>query len=463
MMIENPEGTVGPGKDRWRSSRNERGRGGKKRGGRGGHRNGGPRIAGPVVVICAVVAVLVAMDAWANAGQIYRGVQVGTVALGGMTPEEARQAVEERALGPLKEIELNGPEDFAFTTEELGLDFNVDATVEDAYSVGRQGNVLERLADRVRAAYGTVRIPPDVDYRSEVAEAKIGDLAGRMNAKPRDASVVVEGPEVRVVPAREGYELDVPATAREVGRALEDLSGEAALVGETLEPGVPTEAAERAAEKARKAMAGPVVLTAEGRRWTLSPADVGQTLDFTRRRGEIRVGLNEERLRASLVGMYTAMTVEPVEAGLVVNGAEVSVTESQMGKSIEEGKLFGAIKSGLFNGQRSYEVPVVTITPELTTTEAEKLKPTTFLGGYGTDYNWDTDPGRRENMRRASGAINGTLVAPGEVFSYNAVAQPLDYEPAKVIKNGGSTTRREGGCRRCPPRSTWRRTSRGSR
>lgn len=445
MTIENPEGTVGPGRDRWRSPRNERGRDGKKRGGRGGHRNGGPGFAAPVVVICAVVAVLVALDAWANAGQIYWDVQVGTVELGGMTPEEARQALEERAVGPLKEIELNGPEDVAFTAEELGVDVNVDATVEGAYSVGREGNILGRLADRGRAAYGAVRIPPDVDYRSEVAEAKIGDLAGRTNAKPRDASVVVEGSEVRVVPAQVGYELDVQATAREVGRALEHLSGEAALVGETFKPGVPTEAAERAAEKARKAMAGPVVLTADGRRWTLSPADVGQTMDFTRCGGEIRVGLNEERLRASLAGMYAALTVEPVEAGFVVNGVEVSVTESQMGKSILEGKLFGAIRSGLFNGQRNYEVPVTSIAPELTTTEAEKLKPTTLLGEYRTDYTWDTDPGRRENMRRASDAISGTLVPPGEVFSYNAVTEPLDYEDAKVIENGAVAYEEGGG------------------
>jgi hypothetical protein len=351
LTIENPEGTTGTGEDRPRSSRNERERGGKKQGGRGGQRNGGSGIAGPVVVICAVVAVLVALDAWANAGKVYRGVQVGTVALGGMTPEETREAVEERALGPLKEIELNGPEDFAFTAEEMGINFNVDATIEDAYSVGRKGNILERLADRVHAAYGTVRIPPSVDYRSEVVEAKIGELAERTSAKPRDASVVIYGSEVRVDEAREGYELNIGATVENVGRALEDMTGEAALVGETLEPEVPTEAAEHAAEKARKAMDGPVVLTAEGRRRTLSPAEVGRTLAFTRRGDGLRVGVDEARLRASLAGMYAALTAEPVEAGFVVNGTEVSVTESRMGKSVEEGKLFAAIRSGLLVAQ----------------------------------------------------------------------------------------------------------------
>ena len=47
-------------------------------------------IAGPVIIICAIVAVLVAADFWLNSGKIHRGVKVGNVSLGGQTPAEAR-------------------------------------------------------------------------------------------------------------------------------------------------------------------------------------------------------------------------------------------------------------------------------------------------------------------------------------------------------------------------------------
>jgi hypothetical protein len=46
-----------------------------------------------VLIICAVVAVLVAADFWANQGRIYQGVMVGNVSLGGKTPGEARDRV----------------------------------------------------------------------------------------------------------------------------------------------------------------------------------------------------------------------------------------------------------------------------------------------------------------------------------------------------------------------------------
>jgi hypothetical protein len=97
-------------------------------------------IVGPILIACAVLAVLVAADQFLNSGKIYRGVEVGDVALGGSTPAEAKQLVQERATGALKEIEFSGPEQFTRTSREMGVTFNVDPTVEKAYAVGREGN-----------------------------------------------------------------------------------------------------------------------------------------------------------------------------------------------------------------------------------------------------------------------------------------------------------------------------------
>lgn len=63
--------------------------------------------------------------------------------------------------------------------------------------------------------------------------------------------------------------------------------------------------------------------------------------------------------------------------------------------------------------------------------------PTVLLGEYFTDYAWDPDEGRQSNLRKASGAINETRLAPGEEFSALEVLSPLEYEPAKVFANGG--------------------------
>jgi vancomycin resistance protein YoaR len=411
-----------------------------KRGGRG-------RLVGPVLIVCAIIAVLVAADYWLNSGKIYRGVEIGSVALGGETPAAAREIVRERALGELKEIELSGPEQFTRTAAEMGVNFNIDATVEKAYAVGREGNVLERLQERLRATLGGITIPPDVDYRSERARAEVKEIASRVNHEPREASVNVYGSEVEVRESREGYKLDDAATLANVDRAVEDVSGEVRLVGEVLEPEVTTEEAEVAAEKARRAVSEQVVLKAEGESWTLSPADIGSTLDFTREDGKLQVDLSQGRLADRLANVYADLTAEPVEAAYEVGSSGVVVNPSRDGQSIESEKFLGAIEEGIFEGKREYEVPVVVDKAEFITAEAEEMKPTELLGTYRTNYTLTSDKSdeRVENLEIASGAISGTFLAPGEVFSMNEMLAPLDYNKTHVIINGEEAEADGGG------------------
>jgi vancomycin resistance protein YoaR len=405
-------------------------------------------IAGPVIIACAIIAVLVAADYLMNAGRIYRGVEVGDVALGGKTPAEARQTVEEHATGALKEIEFSGPEQFTRTAREMGVSFNVGATVAEAYAVGREGNILERLGERANALVGGVTIPPDVDYRSEKARAEVGEIASQVNRDPKEASVNIYGSQVEVIESREGYRLDNMATMESADAAIEDMSGQARLVGDVLVPEITTEEAEVAAEKARRAVSEQLVFKAEGKSWTLSPSDVGSSLDVTRKGGEIDVVLNRDLLVERLAHVYADLNVKPVEAGYdFANDGSVIVTPSKEGQRIEEDKLLAAIEEGLFEDRREYEVPIGVDEPEYTAAELESMKPTELQGSYRTNFTATTDQGRTrvENLQIASNAVNGTFVAPGETFSMLDHVAGLDYHETHVIVDGAETTADGGG------------------
>ena len=262
----------------------------------------------PVLLICSVLVTLLGANYLMNQeGKIYRGVEVGGIPLEGKTPEEAQQILEERT-DALKEIKLTGPEDFTLSSEKLGVSFDIQGDVDQAYAVGRQGNILKRIYERIEATWGTVDIPLSVNY---------------------------------------------------------DRKG-------------------------------------------------------------LREGLSE---------VFDALTVEPVEAGFKINGSPVSVTPSREGRKVDEEKLLDSLEAGLLEGKREYGVPIITAEPKLTTEEAEDLKPTTLIGSYRTNYTLSSDksPERVENLRIASDAISGKLLAPGEVFSVNEVASPLKYNETKVI------------------------------
>lgn len=392
-----------------------------------------------VLILCALTTVLVAVDYLANYGEIRGGVVVDDVELGGHTPLQAREMLEERASTMLGEVRITGPETFTGSAEELGMNFDVAATVDKAYAVGRQGNILERLGERIESALGTVRVSPVVSYEPGGAREGIRAIANELDASPRNGSVSLAGQTVQVGEARVGYRMNVAATRANVEAAIEGMTGEAEIVGKKLEPDITTQEARAAADRARQALSGPAVtLSAGDREWKLSPAEIQQALTVAPRGGELQVGLDGERLQAGLADMYEALNKAPNSASYEFKDEKVVVNEGSSGKAVEREELLGSIESGIVSGERAFEVPVRTVRPELTTARAKELKPTELIGEYRTSFQFsDVDsPKRIENLRTASKAIRGTTLAPGEVFSANDILAPLDYNRTKVFNEG---------------------------
>ena len=394
-----------------------------------------------------MVAILAAFDYWSNAGKIYRGVDVGPAQVGGKTLSEAREIVEAEAAGPLEEVRLAGPEDVTFTSDELGISLDTEATLEEAYAVGREGGIVKRLRDRLGATWGMASVRPDIRYDPEVARTRIVQLAGRLDKQPTEGTVAVSNGAVGVGSSATGYETDVEGTLANLNRAVGELSGEAEVSGRVLEPDVTTGEAEAAASEAEKVVSGPVEFASGGKSWTLAAAQAGQALDIAPRDGRLDVALDREKLRTLLAEPIEDLTVTPREASFVTEAAGVAVKKSRTGKEVREDEFFADLEKGLLEGRREYEIPVVTDEPKLTTAEAEKLKPTDLLGSYRTDYTLSSDKSaeRVENLRIASNAVSGTLLAPGEVFSFNELAAPLSYNKTHVIVEGKETTADGGG------------------
>ncbi|WP_162924439.1 VanW family protein [Rubrobacter indicoceani] len=173
------------------------------------------------------------------------------------------------------------------------------------------------------------------------------------------------------------------------------------------------------------------------------PERLGERLESSVRAAEARPEVAYEK-----AAIRKAFEVEAVEAGYRTTNspnAPVSVTPSRKGVRIAD-SFWNGLGARIISGERTITVPLRTVTPELTTAEAERLRPTESLSSFSTNYlSYDDTPGRTANLQIASEAVNGTLVAPGEVFSFNGLAEPLDYEAAKVIIRGKADEADGGG------------------
>lgn len=381
-------------------------------------------------------------------GRIRGDVRIGEVSLEGQTHEQARRTLEEEA--PLAEIRLEDDtsgEEITLDAESAGVDYDAAATADEAYAVGREGNVFERLRDRFSAATGTVRIEPKVSYDRQAGREEIERAVSGMEKTSRDATVTMDGARIRLEEAQSGYEVDAAATAGNLERAVSELRGEARLEGREVAPEITTAEAESAADEAREAVSEPLTLSAQGEEWTVSPAQVAGAIEIQRSRGGLEVGLEKGGLGPYVGEMYEAVYRAPEDASYEISGQTIQATASSEGRSIQDAELFEALDRGLFEGQHRYDVPVAEEQPEMTTGRAERLKPTELIGEYRTPYTetGDASAERMRNLQKSSGAVDGVAVGPGEIFSFNELAAGLDYEAAKVIVDGRAVTEEGGG------------------
>lgn len=420
------------GEDSWESRHQ-----GKSKGRKAGWRSS----LEALLVLCAVVSVAVAVDGLANAGEIYRGVKVAGTPVGGESPEEAAGILGSGLQEKLPaEVKLSGEgQEVVLSRDQLGARFAVEDSVERAYEVGRTGGIGGRVLERVKASLGMVDVDPRVEYRDGVAREAVEGLARNAGGTPQSAAVVFSEGRAEVEPAREGYGVDRDATVENVRRGIENLSGEARIVGGPVEPEITTAEAEEAAQKIEGALAEPLVLEARDEEWTLEPGQVAQAIEVANGDARIQLSVNGESLQAAAGNLYEEMSQEPKDATYVVNEGSVEVEPGQPGMRVDQDGLLERLNSGLFEGQNRFEVPLVESgQPGLTTEEARSLKPTELIGEFKSDYSIVDDPdgNRTENLRIASGAINGTLLAPGEVFSFNDNAAHLEYKESKVFQEG---------------------------
>src|SRR5215210_1765129 len=112
-----------------------------------------------LIAVCALVLLMAgaAIGAYryddSRSDEIAKGVSVGAIELGGMTEAEARAALEQRLVAPLaKPIRaIFHDHTYVLGTDALDINADIDAIVDRALEVSREGDLPSRL---VRYATG---------------------------------------------------------------------------------------------------------------------------------------------------------------------------------------------------------------------------------------------------------------------------------------------------------------------
>lgn len=133
------------------------------------------------------------------------------------------------------------------------------------------------------------------------------------------------------------------------------------------------------------------------------------------------ISFDEESLVAFEDKVLEEVNIEPKNAEIVINSGNITITPEVSGKTIDKEELHNKLIESI-NGDPSDEVELTfDLVEQEAKIKAEDLKEITgVISSYSSKYS-NTGDGRVKNMEIAASTINGTIVMPGEEFSYNAL------------------------------------------
>lgn len=425
-----------------------------------------------LVTVLAVVVTLGAVEVAATSGRIHQGVSVAGVKLGGMVPSKARIVVEERlaerVAGPV--IVVSDEESWTVTAADIGLTFDYDASIAQAMAVGRDGGAFKALSDRVVSWVTGVDLDAQPEADPTLLTAFMDKVAKGTDVAAKNATVDVDGTDLSVVSSKPGTALQRPLLTNQILRAFlgEDRRVQAPVAVDEVDV-TDAEAAE-ALKVAEQMISEPVELTYKDKSWEFTPKQIAGWLEFVRSDAASGAAPAQSAVPGpDTKGVTLVATVSPKKASKLVTGkvgadlgraakdasfktdnGAVTIVPSQTGVGPDLEKLAVDLDAVLKNpnADRTVVLETAVSQPEITTEDARAMGIRGRISKYTTTYSPSNRP-RVNNIHRLGDALDGTLVAPGETFSFNGSVgertAAKGYQEAPAIVNGTLVPQLGGG------------------
>lgn len=327
---------------------------------------------------------------------VFPGVTVGSISVSGLSRSDAEEKI--RREGPA----LYEGEDVSVKIYETTYDIPVDdvlqnvdsaQSAENAFSVGRQGNPFSRMWNVVKAAVGKNEAQMAATVDEEGLTKALEDIAAEALTEPVEPTWEIGTDTMTIYAGKPGVNFDA--------KAIEQVL----------------------AEKIRLMDFAPYEVSVELSE--IPPIDI-------------------DKIAEQVIG-------DPVSATVSKEDGKTIIPE-KVGVQFDVEEARGIIGDG---SAASYTIPIKTTAVKVTAADLEEKLFRDTLASCSTNLSESNVP-RTNNVRLASAAINGTILNPGDEFSYNDVVG--ERTPERGYQSAGAYSGNEiidevgGGV--CQPSST---------
>lgn len=373
--------------------------------------------------------------------RIYPSVVVGDVPVGGLTAQQAEDRISERAA----ELERGtvtfsyGGKTWTPTLAELGATIEGERSVRQAFALGRSDDAASRFA----FTGDILRDDQEVSLRSRVDQSVLDRwfdrIDGDLGQPAVNAQILVDGTDVSISPDATGIVVDRAAATTVIMSALTELepvAGELPTV--VAQPQVRVADLEAMQSDVREALSEPVQVRFEDRAWKIDAETLSQylTVATTYEGGEAGADLaiDQEALGAALRDQFAGeVNRAPVDARVAWSETDglIALDASTDGITLKASEFARVVSDSFLDGHQRVDIPVVVTKPEVDSNNLAALQIETQLGRGDSNYEGGTAD-RDTNIEVGTALMNGTLVKPGEMFSFNGAVGEITADKGYV-------------------------------
>ena len=341
------------------------------------------------VLICSILffSVIFALINISN-DKILSGVSIMGIDVSKLSQQEATDKLNEIIQSKCEDDIALKYKDYETTVngKQINAKFDVEKAVNEAYNIGKGGNILVNNYNILITLIQKKDISMDLYYDDGLLSTAIEGISSKMPDSVKQSSYYVEDDNVIIVKGKSGVKIKEDTMKEEIVSVMKKIEEKNIIIT------IPVE--------------------------TVEP----DAIDVEKIRNEIYKAPQDAYVSSNPTTVHTH-----------VNGVDFNISIEEAKKLLEEDK-------------EEYKIPLKITVPKI---KVENLGEKAFpdlLATYTTRYD-PTNKNRSNNLTIAAGKINGTILMPGEIFSYNKVVgartiaagykEAGAYAGGKVVKDVG--------------------------
>lgn len=379
--------------------------------------------------------------------KILPNVYISGVNVGGLTKEEALEKI--KVLAPInRDITLSSTtKNYVFNSNYFKFEYDMQDTVNNAFLLGRGSDIVSNSLEKLKSLYTTKKLTFSYEFDNSLIDLEISRIVGEERVGGNDAHFIVIYGDLRIIEEKEGISVDYEKLKSNLDSKL---SGNKDVVVEipfkVRKPEITKEDLIAIEPEVREKFFKNFKLTFFEKQRTLFPKEVFSLIKIRKNKDGIYYDLNEELLKKLTFEVRDIVDNKPRAQVTKFEGDRVlEFNINQSGSVLDEVEFRKNLRKNLFAGNTQMELDSIKIGNNF----PKESYGISHLLGVGKSKYLGSINSRVHNLALAAEKINGTLVAPGEEFSFLKTVGPISsstgFQTAYVISEGRTVLGEGGG------------------